>query len=148
MEEQLGAIDPSLVHLDCVGVAAVRAGRLNPSVDAERAEDTQSVPGAVCIPPPVSCVHAVRGGHGGERIRHPNLVCRRIEDERVRLMKLPPSGFHLALVSELAGTRRAPEIDERRIGPVAKVDQPGVDRLNLYPPSHRRIADHRAVGQA
>jgi hypothetical protein len=50
----------------------------------------------------------------------------------MRLMKLPPSVFHVALVAELAGSRRTPEIDERRIRSVAKFDQSGVDAFNLY----------------
>jgi hypothetical protein len=64
----------------------------------------------------------------------------------VRLVQLPPAGADGVLVPELTGRRGAAELDERRIRPVAQVEQVSVDPATLPPP--RRAADHALTVRA
>jgi hypothetical protein len=73
----------------------------------------------------------VCGGNCRERIRHPDLIRRGIQHERMRVVQLPPALRHVAGVSEFRRDRRTPEVDERGVCAVAKVDQLRVNVLEI-----------------
>jgi hypothetical protein len=87
--------------------------------------------------------HPVGRRHRRERIRHANLLGGGVQDERVRVVQLPPSRPHLALVAQLGCCRRAAELDERRVRAVPEIEEPVVD-----PPTLPRAAAWISIGSA
>jgi hypothetical protein len=134
MEEQVGSVNRGIADFDRVQLAAVRTGRLDAPINIERAEDAECIPGAVGIPPTVVRQHTVCGRHRRERVRHPDFVCGRIEDEGMRLMQGTPPFSHRMHIAELPCCRRATELDEGRVGAVAEIEQVRVDPPTLPRP--------------
>ena len=132
MEHEFRSIDPSTAYLDRVGLVAVRARRLDPPVDTEGGTDAERIPGAVGVPPASLRENSVRGRDGRERVRHPDRVPVRLEDEGMRVMEQPPALDDVMLIAELARKRRTAELHEGRVGPIAKGDQICVDLSNLH----------------
>src|SRR4051812_23755234 len=95
MEEKIPIVDLTVSYLHHVRLAAIGARRLDSTVHIESAEDAKGIPGAVCIPPEVTRVDAICRRHCRERVRHPDLIGRLIQDEGVRFMKLPPARAYL-----------------------------------------------------
>ena len=81
VEEERLVVHALVADLDRERLAAVGAGRLDPAVGVQRGADADRVPGAVAVPPAAVGLHPVGGRHDRERIEHPQLVGRRIEDE-------------------------------------------------------------------
>jgi hypothetical protein len=131
MEEQVVAIDPASVHFDRVGLPTVGAGRFDVAIKVECGEHAERVPRAVGVPPLISGVYSVCSGDGGERVGHPDLVCRRVEHQSVRVVQLPPAMLHVALVPEFRRCRRTPQLDEGGVCAIAKFDQLRVDAGTL-----------------
>jgi hypothetical protein len=122
MEEKLGTVDRAIRDFHGIRLAAVRTGRLDATVNVERAENAKCVPGAVCVPPATPCLHPVRRRHRRERVRHPDLVCRRIEHEGMGLVQLAPGCPYGGLVPELSCRGRTTELRKGRVRAVAKVE--------------------------
>ena len=131
VKEHVWAVYPPLRDLDYVRLAAVRTRRFDPTLEVERGEDPERVPCAVGIPPAAVCQYSVCRRDRRERVRHADLVRRRVQHERVGLVQRTPAGTYVPLVTELASRGRATEFDERRVGAVAKVEKFSVDRLTL-----------------
>jgi hypothetical protein len=119
-------------HLDHDRVGAVRAARLDATVDAERRADPERVPGAVGVPPATGGLDSVRRGNAGEGVRHADLARLVVEDERVCPVK--PAPTHADMISvdtdraaDLGGQRGAAERDEEPVRRVAKLEVAGVD---------------------
>src|SRR5207244_5003289 len=72
-----------------------------------------------------------RGRHRAERIRHPNLVRRRIEHERVRVVQPPPAGEDILALAELIRRRRPAKLDEPRVRPPAELEIASVHAMSL-----------------
>jgi GNAT superfamily N-acetyltransferase len=131
VEEQIGTVDPAVVDLDRIRLGAVWTGRLDAAVDAERGEDAERVPRAVRVPPAIIGTDAVRGRHRGERIRHADLVRRRVENECVLVVQAPPARDDFLPVAELLRRRRATELHEGGVRPVSQLEQRRVDAATL-----------------
>src|SRR5205809_882916 len=112
VEQKLGTVDRPTRDFHGVRLTAVGTGRLDATVDVERAENAESVPGAVGVPPAAARMYPVRRWHGRKWVRHPDLVRRRVQDERVGFVQLPPARPYVGLVSEFSSSRRTTELDE------------------------------------
>jgi hypothetical protein len=55
------------------------------------------------------------GRHDRERVEHPQLVRRRVEDDCVLGVEAPPTGEDLLRLAELGSGRRTPALDEERV---------------------------------
>ena len=105
VEEEFRMIDLAISHVHHIRLTAIGARRLDAAVDVESAEDAEGIPRAVCIPPAVIRVDAVCRWYRRKWIRHPDLVSRRIEHERVSFVKVTPAGAYLVLVAKLSRGR-------------------------------------------
>ena len=103
-------------------LAAVGAGRLEPTVGVERRTDADGVPRAVAVPPAPAGVDPVGGRHDREGIEHPQLVGRLVEDESMLLVQPPPAGDDLLRVAQLRGYRRATALDEEGVRPPSQLE--------------------------
>ena len=144
VEQEFRSVDSSTAYLDRIGLVAVRARRLNPSIDTQRGADAERIPGAVGVPPASLRENSVRGRDGRERVRHPDGIPVGLEYERMCVVEQPPAGDYVMLVADLARQRRTTEFDEGRVRPIAKGDQIRVDRPNL----HGRPSCQRTRGTA
>jgi hypothetical protein len=131
VKQEVWSIDPVIAYLDSVRLATIRACRLDSSVDAERRADPERIPGAVGVPPPIPRKDSVWGRDGRERVRHPDRTRVPFEHERMLVVQEPPSVEYVSLVSELTRGRRATELNEGRIRPVAKIVEIRVDAATL-----------------
>jgi hypothetical protein len=96
-------------------------------VDVQGGADPERVPGAVGIPPAAGGVDAVGGRDAGERIRHPDLVRRRVEHERVLVVQAAPAGDDLGGLAagrggDLGCRRHATELHHLRVRQLAKLE--------------------------
>ena len=132
MEQEVRSVDLSTAYLDGIGLVAVGARRLDPSVDTERGADAERIPGAVREPPVSLRENSVRGRDGRERVRHPDRVLVGLEDECMCVVEQPPALDDATLIADLARRRCTTELNEGRVRPIAKGDQIRVDVPNLY----------------
>ena len=122
-----------VADLDRDRLAAVRARRLDPPVDAERSADPERVPGAVRVPLPAAGVDAEGRRDSRERVRHPDLTRRR-RRARARARRGGATsradivGVEADRTAGLVGGRRAAELHEKPVGGVAQVEIGVVDR--------------------
>ena len=109
------------------GLAGVGAGGLDLPVDVQGSADPERVPGAVGIPPAAAGLDPVRRRDSGERVRHSDLIRRRIEHERVLVVQAAPAGEDLGGLAanrsgDLGYRRHATELHQLRIRQVAKLE--------------------------
>ena len=134
VEEKVGTVDRSTRDFHGVRLAAVGTGRLDATVDIERAENAESVPGAVGVPPAAARMYPVRRWHRRKWVRHPDLVRSRIQYERVGLVQPTPARPYAGLVPEFSSSRRTTKLDEGCVRAVTKIQQFGVDPPTLPRP--------------
>ena len=122
VEDERLVVGLRIPYLDRDRVAAVRARRLDAAVDMQRGADPECIPRAVRVPPTAARLDTVGGRHRRKRIRHPQLVRRRVKDERVRVVEATPRRENVLRIAELCGSRRPPELDKARVRTIADRD--------------------------
>jgi hypothetical protein len=131
VKQEVWSIDPVITYLDSVRLATIRARRLDASVNAKRRADPERIPSAVGVPRPILRDDAIWGRDRRERVRHPDRTPVPFEHERMLVVQEPPSVQYVSLVTELTRGRRATELNEGRIRPVAKIVEIRVDAATL-----------------
>ncbi len=143
VEEKLRPIDLPISDVHHVRLAAIGTGRLDATVDVEGAEDAEGIPSAVCIPPALIRVNAVRGWYCRKWVRHPDFISRRIEHEGMCFVKVAPAVAYLAFVAKFSRDWGTTELHEGGVCLVAKLEQFRVDPSTLP----RSVPDTRLRGQ-
>jgi hypothetical protein len=92
VKEQAFVIGSLIAHRNPQRFTAVRARRLDPPVPVQGGADAECIPGTVPVPPPSGRLNTVGGGDTGERVRHPDLVGRQVQNERVLGVEPIPAG--------------------------------------------------------
>jgi hypothetical protein len=125
VKEQAFVIGSLIAHRNPQRFTAVRARRLDPPVLVQGGADAESIPGAVPVPPPSGRLNTVGGGDTGEWVRHPDLACRQVQNERVLGVEPFPASRDLGPAAATNGGNlgrrwRTAELDEARLGQIAQ----------------------------
>lgn len=125
VKEQAFVIGSLIAHRNPQRFTTVRARRLDPPVLVQGGADAECIPGTIPVPPPSGRLNTVGGGDTGERVRHPDVAGRGVENERVLGVKPFPAGHDLDPAAATNGGNlgrrwRAAELDEARIGQIAQ----------------------------
>lgn len=125
VKEEAFVIGPLIAHRNPQRFTAVRARSLDPPILMQGGADAERIPGTIPVPPPSGRLNTVGGGDTGERVRHPDLAGRRVQNERVLGVEPFPAGHDLGPAATADGgnlgrRRRAADLDEARIGQIAQ----------------------------